>query len=151
MQGSCFGYLQGRLDIGQVIIEALRDQQLSLSLQNEICRNVFAAEWVFARLVWLQVKAAAITDLELKNLFLQVIDSAIREVLRNIPDLAQHKADYFLMAKMFENGERTAEGLTYGPGAPLAIRYQNHVRAIRQQFGPEDLTTHVTKAILNCA
>ena len=43
MQGSCFGYLQGRLDIGQVIIEALRDQQLSLSLQNEICRNVFAA------------------------------------------------------------------------------------------------------------
>jgi hypothetical protein len=81
-------------DIGGVIIKELQELGSNPSLENEICRNVFTAEWFVARLMWLELKAKGILDPEMKAIFVQGIKEAVTEVIRNIPDLGQVKADY---------------------------------------------------------
>jgi hypothetical protein len=143
-QQACAGLIaaiyEDAVQIPAVIVQEITARGISCSLNTEVCRQVFSAEWFFARAVWLEVKAPGISDPELQQTFRAEIDSAVAQVLQFVPDLVDLGEPYFTMATMFEEGRRDPSGLRYGPGPFIVERYRKHVAAIRREFNLERLT-----------
>jgi hypothetical protein len=129
-QGFIAGVRQDALNTGEMIARQLREQGLISSLEDHLCLNTFAAEWSFARLIWLELQAKKIADSKLRKSLLTEIAISKTELLRLIPDLKELQPDYLMMAMMHENGEKDPAGHPYGPGPFISWRYRKHVEAI---------------------
>ncbi len=75
-------------DVAGMIADQVSQEGIRPSLDDGTCRNALTAEWFFARLIWLELKAKAISDSELKKFFLDEIATSENEILRLVPDLA---------------------------------------------------------------
>ena len=129
------------LNAASKIIAELGKDGIECSLDDQICLDCFATEWLFARLIWFERRANGFEDVNLRQVVSARLASELEELAKKIPNGQEGLEEY----RLFLNEPISVKAsIGHGPGWGLVHRYESLLQIAtegkRKPNGAEILT-----------